>query len=98
MGDVHGIRGYVPPGTPDPGIVAELESLLEDARRGKVRALAYVALAAPDSWLTRYKVPGFLLNATLGAIERMKARILAPDLDGREDDWGDGDDETPGAA
>lgn len=57
MAEVVGLRGAVPVGAPVAEVVEVLEDLLERARAGRLRAVAYVAVGADGAVGTGWKVP-----------------------------------------
>ena len=75
---VHAIRdSVIPIGEPDPDIVSWLETLLDDAKRGEVRAIAFVALKEPGIMKLWFKSNGFLSNSLVGACRRLESKLVS---------------------
>lgn len=64
---VVSLRGneVLPPGTPNPDVIAHAESLLEMARAGEISALVSVTLYRDDA--TGYRLSGGFTRSVLGA-------------------------------
>lgn len=75
--------GVVPLGVPDPDIVTWLEVLLEDAKRGDIRAIGVVALKEADVMKCWCRANPPLGNALLGAVQRLSDRITRALEDGQ---------------
>lgn len=56
--EVVGLRGAVVPGEPVPEVVAELERLLDEARAGHARALAYCIVRRDGTVAHGWTTPG----------------------------------------
>lgn len=74
---------------PDGGAVADtvtmLEMVLADARSGKVRSVAFATVNRERCISTGYNVEereGLVPSALVGALERLKLRILSADVVG----------------
>ena len=68
--------GITPPGEADPVIVQALEQLLEKARAGEVRGLAYAVLDRPDrgEWWFRVNAP--LQLALIGYLQLLNRQAM----------------------
>ena len=69
-------EGINPPGEADPGIVGALEELLEKARAGEIRALAFAALERPDRGVWWFKINSPLGDSLVGLLSRLTHRAV----------------------
>jgi len=73
-------REVIPPGTPRPDLIAELERLLEMARSGELDGIAYASLYRTDA--TDWNVFGRWTRSTVGALHCAIYRLCSTDVDG----------------
>jgi hypothetical protein len=66
MAEVVGLRGVVPVGEPVAEVVEALEGLLERARSGRLRAVAYVTVGADGAVGTAWSLPPELGHVSRG--------------------------------
>lgn len=83
MTNVVSIKGGPPPSGPDEGVIAELESILEEARKGRVIAFAY-AVEHDDGfvdsgWNRGQRGNNFTLLAGLTLASNRLARSMTDD-------------------
>lgn len=56
-GNVVPLKGQTPPGEPVPGVVRQVEEMLEAARSGELRALAVVLVYRDGTLITGWEQP-----------------------------------------
>lgn len=72
---VIGLFGSAPGVQPDPKIVARLEDLLEQAKRGEIKALAYATVKGNEDISGGWEVGTNMLNLTSASLAQLVWRF-----------------------
>ncbi len=65
-----------PGGSPDDEIVRHLEALLQEARTGNVRGVAFAVMSDAGRFRIWFKAEPAMGNALIGVVRRMEDRLL----------------------